>query len=104
MSRSDGSRRCMSLRAALAQPWWFAVTLAGYVTAFWLMAVLQRQGSAIGVIFGIWVASGAALTGVAGAVSYGDAPSLVGIAVVIAGVVLVETGHSSNERAKQVPA
>ena len=97
----------MALKAALAQPWWFALTLAGYVTAFLLMALLLRWGNTIGVIYGIWAASGVALTAIAGAAFYGDALSgitVAGIAVVIAGVVLVESGNKGTEPAKQVSA
>ncbi|MDR6144097.1 small multidrug resistance pump [Microbacterium foliorum] len=92
----------MSLKVALQQPWWFALTIAGYVTAFALMAWLLRDGNALGVIYGIWAACGVALTAIAGAVIYGDAlswASIIGIAVVILGVVLVESGHTQPEAA-----
>lgn len=90
----------MSLKVALQQPWWFTLTIAGYVTAFALMAWLLRDGNALGAIYGIWAACGVALTAIAGAVIYGDTlgwVSILGIAVVILGVVLVETGHKKPE-------
>ncbi|MFB7892879.1 DMT family transporter [Microbacterium sp. NPDC056044] len=94
----------MALKAALSLPLLFVLVAAGYITAFALMAKLLRDGGSIGVIYGIWAASGVALTAVAGAVLFGDALSMlsiVGIGVVILGVVLVETGHQSAERKQQ---
>jgi len=94
----------MALKAALTQPLLFLVVLAGYLTAFAAMAKLLRDGGSIGVIYGIWAASGVALTAIAGAVLFGDALSflsIVGIGVVILGVVLVETGHNSAQREQQ---
>lgn len=85
----------LALRAAIDSPWWTVLAVAGYGGAFIALSALLRAGAPIGVVYGIWAAAGVALTAVLGTVLFDEPfPLLVGIgiAVVIAGVVLVETG------------
>ena len=92
----------LALRAAIDQPWWAVLTVAGYAGAFVLLSVLLRGGAAIGVVYGIWAAAGVALTAVLGSVIFGEPFTFaigLGIAIVIAGVVLVETGHAPAKAA-----
>lgn len=66
--------------------------------AFVALSALLCMGVPIGVVYGIWAAAGVALTAILGAVLFAEpfTPLVgVGIATVIAGIVLVETGHSS---------
>lgn len=89
----------LSLRAALDAPGWYALTAVGYVIAFALLALLLRMGAKIGSVYGIWAASGVALTALLAAALFGEAltwPMVLGIAVVMVGVVLVETGHEKT--------
>ena len=92
----------LALRAALDSPGWYALTAAGYVTAFVLLALLLRMGAKIGSVYGICAASGVALTALLAAWLFGEAltwPMVLGIVVVMVGVVLVETGHTDDKPA-----
>jgi small multidrug resistance pump len=87
----------LSLRAAIDDAWWLVLVVAGYGGAFAALSLLLRLGAPIGVIYGIWAAAGVALTAVVASVVFGEALTLrigLGIACVIAGIVLVETGHA----------
>lgn len=91
----------LALRAAIDDGWWAVLTVAGYVGAFVALSALLRLGAPIGVVYGIWAAAGVALTAILGAVLFAEPFTLrigVGIAAVIAGVVLVETGHGREVR------
>jgi small multidrug resistance pump len=85
----------LSLRASQDHVAWLAVVVVGYAGAFVLLALVLRAGLAVGVAYGIWGASGTALTAVLAAFLFGDAltwPIAVGIALIIAGVLFVEFG------------
>lgn len=87
----------LSLRAAIDAPWWATLAVAGYAGAFVALSVMLRLGAPIGTVYGIWAASGVALTAVIASVVFGEAFTFtigLGIAIVIVGVVLVETGHA----------
>jgi small multidrug resistance pump len=87
----------LALKRALDHPALYAAVATGYVAAFVLLTLTLKQGLGIGVTYGIWAACGVALTAVASKVFF-DEPltnlMLVGIAFIIAGVLLVETGAS----------
>ncbi|GHH74203.1 DMT family transporter [Promicromonospora soli] len=88
----------LALRAAIENPWWSALTVIGYAGAFVALSLLLRLGAPIGVVYGIWAAAGVALTAVIASVVFGEPFTLtigIGIALVIAGVILVETGHGT---------
>jgi small multidrug resistance pump len=88
----------LALRAAIEQPWWAIVTVVGYAGSFVSLSALLRMGNPIGVVYGIWAAVGVALTAVVASLLFGEPFTLtigVGIAVVIAGVLLVEDGHQA---------
>lgn len=88
----------LSLRAALDQPAWYAVVVAGYTGAFVALTFVLRLGVGIGVAYGIWGASGVALTAVMAAVIFDDPLTLMmglGIVLVIAGVLSVELGSQA---------
>ncbi|WNY33985.1 SMR family transporter [Curtobacterium flaccumfaciens] len=87
----------LSMQAAVEQPAWYAVVAVavGYVTAFLMLIRVLRSGMAVGVAYGIWGASGVALTAVLAAVLFGQALTLtmiIGIALIAVGVLLVEIG------------
>jgi small multidrug resistance pump len=74
---------------------WLAVTAIGYVVAFVLLAQVLKLGMPVGIAYGIWSGVGVAITAVAGRVIWDDPLTLtmaVGIALIIGGVLLVETG------------
>lgn len=88
----------LALRAAIDNPWWWILAVAGYAGAFVALSLLLRLGAPIGVVYGIWAAAGVALTALIASLVFGEPFTLtigIGIALVIAGVVLVETGHDT---------
>jgi small multidrug resistance pump len=90
----------MALRGAIDDLWWAILAVAGYAGAFIALSLLLRMGAPIGVIYGIWAAAGVALTAVIAAVIFAEPLTVtigIGIAIVIAGVVLVETGHGQPD-------
>lgn len=93
----------LSLRGAIDNPWWAILAVTGYAGAFVALSLLLRLGAPIGVVYGIWAAAGVALTAVIASVIFGEPFTFLiglGIIIVIAGVVLVETGQGSAEPAK----
>ncbi|MCE0459469.1 DMT family transporter [Curtobacterium flaccumfaciens] len=87
----------ISLKVATDGRRWFLVPVAvGYLVAFSLLAVALTLGLPIGVAYGVWAASGVALTAILGRVLFKEPLTtlmLGGIALVIVGVLLVELGH-----------
>lgn len=85
----------LSLRASLDDTAWLLVVVAGYLSSLVLLALVLRAGVPVGVAYGIWGAVGTALTAVLAAVIFGDpftVPIIAGIALIVAGVLLVEFG------------
>ncbi|WP_340537799.1 DMT family transporter [Nocardioides sp. GXZ039] len=86
----------LSLRmAALGHRAYYAVVVAGYAAAFVLLALTLDRGLALGVAYGIWAASGVALTAIASKVLFGEPLTpvmLAGIALIMTGVLVVELG------------
>ncbi|RIJ60438.1 DMT family transporter [Clavibacter phaseoli] len=75
---------------------WYGVVAVGYVTAFSMLAGALSLGLPIGVAYGIWAATGVALTAILGRVLFRDPLArtmLAGIALIIGGVLLIELGH-----------
>ncbi len=94
----------LSLRAALDHPAWFVVVVGGYLGAFVLLGRVLGDGMQVGVAYGVWAASGVALTAALAAVLFADpftVPMILGVALVITGVLLVELGSHAGGR---VPA
>jgi small multidrug resistance pump len=97
----------LALKAALSNPTWYVLVVIGYTSALVLLAVCLRLGLPVGVAYGIWGASGVALTAVLSAVIFGDplTPVMgIGIILIIGGVLLVEVGSqraiAARERAE----
>jgi small multidrug resistance pump len=89
----------LSLRASQDHSAWLLVVVAGYLGSFVLLTMVLRAGMPVGVAYGIWGASGTAATAVLAAAIFGDAftwPIAAGIALIIAGVLLVEFGSRST--------
>ena len=91
----------LALRAFQDQRLWLIVVVAGYLASFVLLTRVLRAGVPVGVAYGIWAASGTALTAVLASVIFGEpftTPILVGIGLIIAGVLMVELGsHPAAE-------
>jgi len=85
LRQSDGLRRRV----------WIAPVVIGYVVAFELLWLTLDAGMAVGVAYGVWAATGVALTAIAGRVLFRDPLTpmmLVGIAAIAGGVLLIELG------------
>jgi small multidrug resistance pump len=89
---------CASLglrTASRGRPRWYAGVIVGYTTALGLLSIALRMGLNLGIAYGIWTASGVALTAVASYYLF-DEPltklMMVGLVLIMAGVLLVETG------------
>ena len=85
----------LSLRAFQDHRGWLVLVVAGYTASFFLLTRVLRAGVPIGVAYGIWGASGTALTAVLATLIFGDPftlPIVGGIALIIAGVLMVEFG------------
>ena len=95
----------LSLKAALDQPALYVVVVAGYATTFTVLALVLRRGMGLGVAYGIWGAFGVTLTAILAAIIFGEELNAVmgfGIALVAAGVLLVEVGSQRARRRRTV--
>ncbi|WP_353952478.1 SMR family transporter [Knoellia sp. S7-12] len=90
----------LSLKGALVEPLLYIPVVVGFVAAFIFLSAVLRRNMPIGVAYGVWAASGVALTSVLSAVIY-DEPFTrvmgVGIVLIIAGVLLVEIGSQAAQ-------
>ncbi len=85
----------LSLRAFQDQRLWLILVVAGYSASFFLLTRVLRAGVPVGVAYGIWGASGTAITAVLATVIFDDpftVPIVIGIGLIIAGVLMVEFG------------
>ncbi|MFF5325234.1 DMT family transporter [Janibacter hoylei] len=86
----------VSLRvAAKGRSAFYAVTALGYLIAFSFLTLALNEGMGLGVAYGIWAASGVALTAIASKMLFKEplTPMMMGgIALIISGVLLVELG------------
>jgi small multidrug resistance pump len=91
----------LALRAFQDQRLWLILVVAGYVASFFLLTRGLRAGVPIGVAYGIWGASGTAITAVMASLIFDDPftwPIVAGIGLIIAGVLMVELGsHRAAE-------
>ncbi|MCZ2819574.1 multidrug efflux SMR transporter [Modestobacter sp. VKM Ac-2977] len=87
----------MSLRASdgLRDKRWAPLIILGYLACFSFLTLALKAGLAVGVAYGVWVASGVALTAVLAHLAFRDPLTRtmgVGIALIAVGVLLVEVG------------
>lgn len=85
----------LALRGATEQPGWIALVVAGYATSFACMSAALRAGLAIGVAYAIWSAVGVVATAALAVPLFGDRLTWLmaaGFALIVGGVVLVESG------------
>ena len=75
----------------LSRLWPTVATVAGYGVAFWMMSVAMRTVP-VGVIYAIWSGIGIVLISLIGWLVYGerlDGPALAGLALIVAGVLVI---------------
>ena len=85
----------LALKASLDDPRWLVLVISGYCGSFVLLAVCLRLGLPIGVTYGLWGAAGVVLTALLSALIFAEALTplmVVGIALIVAGVLVVELG------------
>ncbi|ROZ98487.1 multidrug efflux SMR transporter [Gordonia sp. OPL2] len=85
----------LSLKGSATVPALYAVVVAGYAGAFVFLTLVLKTGMGLGVAYGIWGATGVAATAVLSTVLFGESFTVlmgIGIALIVAGVLLVETG------------
>ncbi|MBB2993453.1 small multidrug resistance pump [Mycolicibacterium iranicum] len=91
----------LSLKGSADVPALYVVVVLGYLASFVFLALVLKRGMGLGVAYGIWGATGVALTAVLSALVFGEnltTTMIVGLGCIIAGVVLVETGsHVDDE-------
>lgn len=95
----------LSLKAALDAPGFYAVVAVGYVGAFLALFMSLRKGMGLGVGYGIWGASGVALTAIMSLVIFGEPFTLlmgIGIAAIMGSVLLVELGAQAAQKAQEI--
>ncbi len=81
--------------AGFRRPGWVVLTLLGIGASVALMARALAAGLSLAVGYGIWTGSGIALAAVGGAAVFGDRlgrRQLLGVALIVAGVVVVHAG------------
>lgn len=91
----------LSLKGAIENPALYVVVVAGYASAFILLAVVLRRGMGLAVAYGIWGAMGVVSTAVLSSIIFGEqlnAMMAVGIALVVAGVLAIEFGSQQGRR------
>ncbi|WP_328993251.1 multidrug efflux SMR transporter [Kribbella sp. NBC_01245] len=91
----------MSLRASdgMRKKSWIGAIAAGYVLAFVFISLSLDRGMALGVAYGIWAATGVALTALLARVIFREpltALMSAGILLIAPGVLLVELGASAH--------
>ena len=92
-----GGTLALRMAATGQRKWWYAAVAAGYLVAFGFLTLALDAGLALGVVYGVWAASGVALTAVASRVLFAEPLTrtmLAGIALIVGGVLLVELGAS----------
>ncbi|WP_209326390.1 DMT family transporter [Brevibacterium renqingii] len=97
----------LMLRAAVDEPIWIPGVVLFYATAFFILGLTQRIGMPLGAVYATWSASGVALVAMLGLVFFGDAlgiGAIIGIAIIIVGVVLVESGSPDEPEAVETGA
>ncbi len=86
----------LSLRMATAgRRGWYVLVAVGYLGAFASLTVSLAEGLGLGVAYGVWAASGVALTAVASRILFAEPLTWLmsaGIVLIAGGVLLVELG------------
>ena len=87
---------CLKLSNGMSRPLPILGVILFYLSAFALMSV-SLKSLEIGIVYAIWAAAGTALIAIIGIVFFGESIAsgkIVGLAFVIAGVVLLKVSNS----------
>ena len=91
----------LSLKGAMEHPALYIVVAIGYLGSFMALSLVLRAGMALGVAYGIWGASGVALTAVLSSLLFGEPLTALmglGIVLIIGGVLCVELGSQADHK------
>lgn len=93
----------LSLRAAegFSRLGWTVVVVSGYVLAFWCLAQSLQRGMSLGVAYGVWSGVGVATVALLSKVFFDEAltpVTVLGIALIVVGVGVVELGGTERAR------
>ena len=94
----------LALKGALEHGALYALVAAGYLASFALLAEVLGRGMPLGVTYGIWAATGVAATALMSALIFGEQVTTLmaaGLALVMAGVLMVELGHQRATRGER---
>lgn len=86
---------CLRASDGLRRRRWIVPIAIGYVASFVLLAMVLDLGMPVGIAYGIWSATGIAITAVAARVIYSEPLTWVmgiGIVLIVGGVLLIELG------------
>lgn len=75
-----------------------ALVVVGYGAAFYLMSKCLDAGMAVGIVYAIWSGLGIVLLAAVGLAVYGeklDLPAVIGVALILAGVVVLNVFSGS---------
>ena len=88
---------CLRVASVGGSKWWYAGVAGGYIVSFSLLSLTLRTGFPLGVAYGIWAATGVALTAIAGRVLFQERLTklmVAGIGLIIVGVLFIEVGSA----------
>jgi small multidrug resistance pump len=92
----------LALRAALEHRGWFAVVPVAYLVSFYTVGKVLTRGIPLGVVYGIWGATGVAATAILAVPLFGDPftlPMALGLMILLTGVLLVQFGFYQATKA-----
>ena len=85
----------ISLRIAVDKKLWYAGVAVGYLLAFTMLSLALAAGMALGVAYGLWAASGVALTAIISRFLFREPLTWLmglGVILIVGGVLLIELG------------
>jgi small multidrug resistance pump len=93
----------LALAGAADQVWLYVVTGVGEGASFYLLIKVLQAGMPLGVAYGVWSALGVAATAILSSLLFDEvftSPMVLGLALIIGGVVLIEVGSHPPERTR----
>lgn len=97
----------LSMKSALENPAFYLVTIVGYASSFVCLTLVLRLGIPLGIAYGIWAASGVALTAILSNQIF-DEPfnfvMVIGLILLVGGVLCIEVGAHEKRNAGQTNA
>lgn len=91
----------LSMKASGTNPGWYALVILGFLVAFYTLSQTLRLGMPLGVAYGVWGASGVALTAILATLIFGETftPLMgLGLGIIMIGVFAVQVGSQKAVR------